>query len=91
MHVERKKLQSSRAGAVLPDYATMVASLLASQSVSAAAIAQVHHNVARSIENAPEQALATLMQARPGWRAAAGVLGGSFHRGIARMVNANSL
>jgi hypothetical protein len=31
------------------------------------------------------------MQARPGWRAAAGVLEGSFHPGIAGMINANSL
>lgn len=67
----------------------MVAQLFAIQSGSATAAAQIHHEVARRIADSPEQALAMLMQARPGWRAAAGALRGSFHPGVAALINAN--
>ncbi len=82
---------ATRVQAAPIDFSIMVAGLLAGQTISSSATAQIHHDVARSIANAPEQAIATLMQARPGWRAAAGVLGGSFHPGVAALVNANGL
>ncbi len=81
----------ARAQPVPADYPAMMASLLASQNASPAAAAQVHHDVTRRIANSSEEALATLMQAKPGWRAAAGVLQGSFHPRIAEFVGNNGL
>jgi hypothetical protein len=91
MKIDHKAMMAAKKQPAPLDFSTMVAGVLASQSRSTAATAQIHHDVARSIADSPEQALATLMQARPGWRAAAGVLGGSFHPGVAARVNANGL
>jgi len=71
------------------EFPVMIAQLFAVQSASATAAAQIHHEVARRIANSRDQALATLMQARPGWRAAAGALRGSFHPGVAALISAN--
>ncbi len=69
----------------------MMASLLTAQAGSATSTAQIHHDVARRIAHSREEAMAMLMRANPGWRAAAGVLEGSFHPGVARLVGDNSL
>lgn len=69
----------------------MVATMLASQTVSLTASAQVHHDVARRVAHSHGEAMTTLMQVRPGWRAAAGALGGSFHPGIAEQLGAKGL
>ena len=73
------------------EFPAMMASVLATQSASAAAAAQVHHDVARRIADSSEQALTTLMQAKPGWRAAAGVLRGSFNPRVAEIAGDNRL
>ena len=73
----------------LIEFPAMMASLLAAQAGSPAAAAQIDHDVARHVGDCREEALATLMQARPGWRAAVGVLEGSFHPRVARLVGAN--
>lgn len=73
------------------DFRAMMAGLLTAQAASATVAAQIHHDVARRIAHSREEALATLMQADPGWRAAAGVLEGSFHPGVATLVGDKSL
>ncbi len=73
------------------EFPAMMAGLLTAQAGSATVAAQIHHDVARRIAHSREEAMATLMQANPGWRAAAGVLEGSFHPGVARLVGDNSL
>lgn len=89
MNLEHKALKQAHDGAPV-DYRAVIASLFVNQGASLTAAAQVHHDVAKSIEDCQQDAIATLMQARPGWRAAAGVLGGSFHPGVAALINANS-
>lgn len=73
------------------EFSAMMAGLLTAQRGSATVAAQIHHDVARHIAHSREEALAMLMQANPGWRAAASVLEGSFHPGVARLVGDNSL
>lgn len=68
------------------EFPAVVAALLAAQAASATAAAQIHHDVARHVAHSSEQALTILMQARPGWRAAAGALQGSFHPHVATLV-----
>lgn len=89
MNLEHNALKQPHGSAPV-DCRALIASLCVSQSASFTAAAQVHHDVARSIEDSQQNAIATLMQARPGWRAAAGVLGGSFHPGVAARIHANS-
>ena len=90
MYVEQKLIQG--VAAPLPmDHRAMIAALLALQGTGAVAAAQIDHDVARSIAHSLQDAIAALMQARPGWKAAAGVLGGSFHRGVATLVAANGM
>ena len=86
MHFELHRLDEHAATGVHRDYRAMVAGLVAVQSASAAAQAQMHHNVTRSIDSCQEQAIVTLLQARPGWRAAASILQGSFHPGIVPLI-----
>ena len=64
MHFELHRLDEHAAPEVRKDYRAMVASLVAMQSASAAAQAQMHYNVTRSIDSCPEQAIVTLL-ARP--------------------------
>jgi SH3-like domain-containing protein len=90
MHFERKQLEGSPLLTGI-DYPAMIAAMLAAQSKSRIAASQIDHDVTRDIENCPEQAITMLMQAHPGWRVAAGVLCGSFHPGVAALINANSL
>lgn len=71
------------------DFPVLVASLVATQSASATAAAHTHHHVGRAIRGCQEQAIVTLLQAKPGWRAAATALHGSFHPAIAGLVGAN--
>lgn len=73
------------------DFPAIVATVLASQTGSPTASAQVHHDVARRVAHSREEAMATLMQVRPGWRAASGALGGSFHPGVAVRLCAKGL
>jgi len=90
MYVEQKLIQG--AAAPLPiDYPAMVATLLALQCTGAVASAQIDHDVARSIAHSRQDAIVALMQAQPGWKAATGVLGGSFHRGVAALIGANGM
>jgi hypothetical protein len=86
-------IQFKQAGAIPApmDHATLVTSLLAAQSASATAIANTHYQVSRSIDSDTEQAIVTLLQGNLGWRAAAAVLNGSFHPGIAPLIVANTL
>lgn len=90
MFAEHKQFQVSASDAKI-DHRAMIMAMIAAQGASPAAAAQIHHDVARNIADCQKDAMATLMQARPGWLAAAGVLEGSFHPGIAEMINANSL
>lgn len=71
------------------EFPAMVAGMLAAQAGSPTAAAQIHYDVARHVADSSEEAMATLMQARPGWRAAAGALHGSFHARVATLVGAN--
>ena len=73
------------------EFPVMIANLLATQCQSPAAAAQIHHDVTCRIAHSREEALTTLIQAQPGWRAAAGVLEGSFHAGVAKLVRDNCL
>lgn len=73
------------------EFAAMIADLLATQAGSPAAAAQIHHDVMCRIAHSHEEALTTLIQAQPGWRAAAAVLEGSFHSGVAKLVRDNCL
>jgi len=90
MRIDHKLLKIPAEAAAI-DYPGLMAGILASQALSCSATAQIHHDVGRSVADAPQQAIATLIQARPGWRAAAGALGGSFHPGVAALVSANGL
>lgn len=90
MRIEHQSL-IGRAEPVAADFPVMVATVLASQASSPTASAQLHHDVARRVADSREEAMATLMQVRPGWRAAAGALGGSFHPGVAARIGANGL
>jgi hypothetical protein len=90
MKIDHQSLMQA-ATPVPVDFPAMVASTLASQIGSPAAIAQIHHDVACSVADSREDAMATLMQVQPGWRAAAGVLGGSFHPRVAAQLGAKGL
>lgn len=90
MQIEHKLILKGAQPAPV-EFPTMMAGLLTAQAGSATVAAQIHHDVARGIAHSREEAMATLMQANPGWRAAAGVLKGSFHPGVARLLGDNSL
>jgi hypothetical protein len=90
MHIEHKSFQAVHAD-VPVDHRSLMSAMIATQGASQAAAAQIHYNVARNIAHSHEDAIVTLMQARLGWRAAAGVLEGSFHPGVAGLIHANGL
>lgn len=90
MRIEHQSLLG-QAQPVAADFPAMVATMLVSQAGTPTASAQIHHDVARRVAHSREEAIATLMQVRPGWRAAAGALGGSFHPGIAAQLDAKGL
>ena len=89
MHADMRSHEDSDTAAVPVEFPLLVATLVAAQSASPTAAAHTHHQVGRTIGGCPEQAIVTLLQARPGWRAAAAALGGSFHPGVAPMIADN--
>ena len=90
MKIDHQSLMQA-AAPVPVGFPELAAGALASQTGSAAAIAQIHHDVACSVAHSREEAMATLMQVQPGWRAAEGVLGGSFHPRVAAWLGAKGL
>lgn len=87
MHAEMQPGDSGKTTEIAVEFPLLMATLMATQSASPSAAAHTHHMVSRAIGGCPEQAIATLLQARPGWRAAAEALGGSFHPGIAPLID----
>lgn len=68
------------------EYRAFIAGLLAVQTATATAQAQVNHAVGRDIDRRPEHAIVALLEGRPGWRRAAVTLCGSFHPGVAPLI-----
>lgn len=90
MFAEHKRFQIAPCDAGI-DHRALVTAIVSAQAASPTAVAQVHHDVVRNIADRHKDALATLMRARRGWQAAAGMLEGSFHPGVAGLINANRL
>lgn len=89
MQIDNKRLIEAGARAAPLDCGSLLAALRTSQAASFTAIAQTHHEVGRLIDSCPEQAIVTILQGRPGWRAAIATVRGSFHPGVAGLIVTN--
>lgn len=67
-----------------PDYYRLVAAIGAAQAATRTATLEARLGAVRPRCDTPIDALGTIFEAQPGWEAAVGALGGSFHPAVAR-------